>query len=348
MIANLLIFFILVLGGISASAANTVTFSISDSIVSSDEKCVVSFCKITNYDNRTTVVIDVVCQDEPFTIHKVEWVNGGKVCLPLEPFSLTVQPSETVGKNVRWHISIDFPFSTKFWKNDKLVLFTDSGKYSCQTSVSGTLDNAIMLLREDYEQQLADSQKTARDVWTILLIVIGVVVVAGLAIFVTVRRRFVKNRNKIEELSLLIVERTGQNRELEAKVASLYGSRFDTLNMLCNEYFEKSESDKLKIKLYNEVEKHILSLRDSKSVNELESIVNTYLDNILVKIKKQIPSLTVSDLRFLTYLYAGFSPRAVCILTDIKLKNFYNKRSRLKTRILDSDAEDKDFFASKI
>lgn len=118
--------------------------------------------------------------------------------------------------------------------------------------------------------------------------------------------------------------------------------------MLCNEYFEKSESEKVKLTLYNEVEKHILSLRDSKSVSELEQIVNTFLDNILVKVKEQLPGLSRNDLTFLTYLYAGFSPRAVCIFTDIKIKNFYNRRSRLKERILASDAPDREFFVSKM
>lgn len=38
---------------------------------------------------------------------------------------------------------------------------------------------------------------------------------------------------------MLISERTDRNKELETKVDALYGSRLDTLNLLCNEYFEK-------------------------------------------------------------------------------------------------------------
>ena len=147
---------------------------------------------------------------------------------------------------------------------------------------------------------------------------------------------------------MLISERTDRNHELETKVNALYGSRLDTLNMLCNEYFEKNESEKMKLSLYNEVEKHILALRDSKSIAELETIVNSYLDNILIRVKEQLPQLGRRDLAFLTYLYAGFSPRAICIFTDIKIKNFYNRRSRLRGGILSSDAPDKDFFISKI
>ena len=147
---------------------------------------------------------------------------------------------------------------------------------------------------------------------------------------------------------MLISERTNRNHELEAQVNTLYSSRLDTLNMLCNEYFEKSDSEKVKLSLYNEVEKQILALRDTKRIAELEAIVNKYMNNILVKVREQLPELTGKDLIFLTYLYAGFSPRAVCIFTDIKIKNFYNRRSRLKDRILESNAPDKEIFVSKM
>ena len=110
----------------------------------------------------------------------------------------------------------------------------------------------------------------------------------------------------------------------------------------------KEPWEKVRLTLYNEVEKHILALRDSKNIEELENLVNTYLDNILAKVRNQLPELSRKDLTFLTYLYAGFSPRAICIFTDIKIKNFYNRRSRLKERILTSDAPDKEYFASKI
>lgn len=54
----------------------------------------------------------------------------------------------------------------------------------------------------------------------------------------------------------------------------------------------------------------------------------------------------MNDLKFLTYIYAGFSPRAVCVFMDIKIKTFYNRRNLLKERILASDAPDREYFVS--
>lgn len=147
---------------------------------------------------------------------------------------------------------------------------------------------------------------------------------------------------------MLVAERTARNEELRQKVDSLYGSRLDTLNLLCNEYFDRNDSPQMRVTLYNEVEKQILALRDSKSVEALQDMVNIYVDNILVKVTEQLPTLSKADVKFLTYLYAGFSPRAVCIFTDIKIKNFYNRRLRLKERILSSDAPDREWFVSKM
>lgn len=339
---------ILILALLPVKAVNIVSYTVSDSVAESSEKLEMHYRSLSNDDNRTRICFELKSANTPFTIYKAEWVNCDSVYSPLEPFSLIARTDEVSGKSTEWHISLDFPFSDRFDEKDVLILDTDKGIVRCPVSRAGELKETIDILRNDYEEKIDASNKSSRRAWMVLAGVLTVVLTAGCLILVAVRRRFIRKRKEIEELSLLITERTGRNLELEAKVDALYGSRLDTLNMLCNEYFEKSESEKVKLTLYNEVEKHILSLRDSKSVSELEQIVNTFLDNILVKVKEQLPGLSRNDLTFLTYLYAGFSPRAVCIFTDIKIKNFYNRRSRLKERILASDAPDREFFVSKM
>ena len=303
---------------------------------------------LSNADDRVRISFKLKSANVPFTIYKVEWMNCDSVIVPSEPFSLIAQTNEVTGKSTEWNITIDFPFSNTFGENDVLILHTDKGIVRCPTSRIGELKEEIELIRGYYEDQLDHSKKSGGKAWFLLYATLICVTIIGGVILIIVRHRLARKRKEIEELSILISERTDRNQELEAKVNALYGSRLDTMNMLCNEYFEKSDSEKIKLTLYNEVEKHILTLRDSKSIRELECNVNRFLDNILVKVKEQLPELSRNDLIFLTYLYAGFSPRAVCIFTDIKIKNFYNRRSRLKERILASDAPDKEFFVSKM
>lgn len=339
---------LLLLNCLSANSANTVTYSISDSIANQAGKLEMQFRSISNRNDKVRISFVLKSANTPFTIYKVEWINCDSVYSPLEPFSLTAQTNEVSEKNAEWRISLDFPFSDSFDEKDVLILDTDKGMVRCPTSREGELQETINILRDDYAKQLNQSKESSRKVWQISVVFVSCAIIAAFVAFIIAKNRLTRKRKEIEELSLLISESTDRNIELKAKVDALYGSRLDTLNMLCNEYFEKNDSEKVKLTLYNEVEKHILALRDTKNIVELESIVNYYLDDILSKTKEQLPELNHKDLTVLTYLYAGFSPRAICIFTDIKIKNFYNRRSRLKDRILASDAPDREYFASKM
>ena len=326
------------------NGTNIVTYVVSDSIDYSSEKLKMELESFSNGDDKVRISFKLKSANVPFTIYDARWVNCDTTLVPSEPFSLIAQTNEVSGKNTEWHISLDFPFSDTFDDGDVLILNTDRGIIRCPTSITGKLRVEMDLLRNDYENAKMSVQNT----WILLFVTLASVIVISAIILIVVKRRLTRKQREIEELSMLISERTNRNYELEAQVNTLYSSRLDTLNMLCNEYFEKSDSDKVKLSLYNEVEKQILALRDTKRIAELETIVNKYMDNILAKVREQLPELTGKDLIFLTYLYAGFAPRAVCIFTDIKIKNFYNRRSRLKDRILESSAPDKETFVSKM
>ncbi|MBD5336679.1 MAG: hypothetical protein HDR95_05145 [Bacteroides sp.] len=332
----------------SINATNIITYVVADSIESGSEKLKIEFESLSNEDDKVRISFKLKSANVPFTIYDAKWVNCDSTLVPTDPFSLIARPNEVSGKNTEWHISLDFPFSDTFEDSDVLILNTDKGIVRCPTSRAGKLREDMDLLRTEYENKLDRSITCSRKAWIFFYITLASGIVIGSTILIIVKRRLTRKRKEIEELSMLISERSDRNHELEAQVNTLYSSRLDTLNMLCNEYFEKSDSEKVKLSLYNEVEKHILALRDTKSINELEGIVNKYMDNILVKVREQLPELNRKDLIFLTYLYAGFSPRAVCIFTNIKIKNFYNRRSRLKERILETNAQDKEFFVSKM
>ena len=332
---------------LSINATNIVHYSVSDSMANQAERLELRYKSISNENNKVRISFELKSVNTPFTVYKAEWINCDSVYAPLEPFSFMAPSNDVTGKRTEWHISLDFPFSDSFDENDVLVLYTDKGLVKSPTSREGELTNYINILWDEYEHQLDNSKENSRKVlWISAVLLLCVIIVSFLA-FIIAKRRLIRRRKDIEELSVLMSDRIERNRELEAKVEALYGSRLDTLNMLCNEYFEKRDSEQMKITLYNEVEKYILALRDPKSLLELEGFVNRFLDNILDKVKDQLPELNKKDLIFLTYLYAGFSPRGVCIFTDIKIKNYYQRRSRLRERILASDAPDKELLYLK-
>ena len=329
-------------------STNIVTYSVLDSDNIPDERLIMEFNSLSNENDRTRISFTLKSANTPFTIYDVKWKNDGNTYLPQEPFSLIARSDEVDGKSTEWKISIDFPFSSHFTYDDELILSTDRGEVRCYTTHAGELLHKIDLLNKQYAENMAESKSKSNMAWIILIVALSIILVAGCAAYLLVRRHLDLKRQKIEELSILISDKSAINEELQRKVDDLYGIRLDTLNLLCGKYFEKSTSDKSKATLCNDVENLILSLRDKDSVDKLTEIVNTYLDNIIDRVQGQIPELPGKDIVFLTYLYSGLSPRAVCILTDIRIKNFYNRRSRLKDRILSSDAIDKDYFVSKM
>ena len=85
----------------------------------------------------------------------------------------------------------------------------------------------------------------------------------------------------------------------------------------------------------------------SRDQKELEEIVNTVNDNIIVKLRKQFPKFKPADIDLLCYIYAGFSAQIISVIIGDSVSNVYNRKSRLKARIAASDSAEKDFLFRK-
>ena len=189
-------------------------------------------------------------------------------------------------------------------------------------------------------------EKSTKWLYIAVLIFIGCLL---LSLFYYKKSRSKKTKNTILLAQHLEYSNTN-NAELDKKIKELYSGRWEVFNRLCDEYFNKkdAETDSVRISVHKELERQITELRSTKSLVELEELVNTYNNGIITRIRTQMPQLSNKDVAFLTYLYAGFSPKAICLFTDSKIKNFYNRRTRLRDKILESDAPDRKEFSSKM
>ncbi len=347
MITLLLFLIILLLGIIPVNAENKVSHSVADTVISSGS-LIFKGRGVGNMKGDRTDIRFGLQSSEPFVVYKVEWINVDSVKTPLEHFYLDADENIPTGKSLSWSINLEFPYTSIFGDYDQLKVYTDKGIIKYFTSERGRYEQEIGALQKTHDDYVVKSGKSMRILWVVAIGLLVVVAMISIVIYVRLHRRLENRNREIENLSLMIEDRSERNLELREKVNALYQSRLDTLNMLCNGYFDNNESEKMKEVFYKDVEKHILALRDNKSVEALEEIVNEYLDDTLNRIREQIPELSVNDLKFLTYIYSGFSPRAVCIFMNIKPKTFYNRRNLLKERILVSDAPDREFFVSKM
>lgn len=152
----------------------------------------------------------------------------------------------------------------------------------------------------------------------------------------------------IEQLSADLSTEISENNTGKAEIERLFRERWQTINLLCNEFFEKSDSEKTRASIVNEIEKELDLMRTPRKLRQIETLTDSYMGGIVTRLREQCTFISDDDITFITLIYAGFSPRAVCIFTGIKLKYFYTKRSRLASRILASSAPNRQEFASRL
>ncbi len=150
-----------------------------------------------------------------------------------------------------------------------------------------------------------------------------------------------------EQLSVLVGSQEKQIADLNLYVEELFRNQWNTLNTLCNEFYEK-DSESMKVSIVKSIEKEIAKIVNEGNIEHIEETVNKSMNDIAKSLREQCGFLKESDFVFIILNYAGFTARTVCMFTGIKFKHFYNKRARLIERIAKSDAKDKELFVSKL
>jgi len=288
----------------------------------------------------------VLCKRTPETGRQERYAT-------ISPFNLHLGDSTDRHRMDSVYIKNKFPFTHAFYEDDSLVVLTDRGNITLYLDEDRRSAAKYSPIIHKIENQLVESEehldKTQRrlSIFIVLLIFLPCLfALAGLAVFLYVKRKQALRTEEISGLLTILSERETGYRELQADVTELFKKNFETINALCYEYFEKGDTPLLRKSIYLEVEKEIMKLKNPVYVKNLEDALNRYCDNVIDKVSAQLPFLTDKERTLLVYLYSGLSARSICILTDIQIKNFYMRRQRLKAKILASDAPDKDIFVA--
>lgn len=253
---------------------------------------------------------------------------------------------------------------------DSAVFYTDSILVIQNQEISDKLKRSAVSAQRDYYNNKAKQQEQANRKLSLTIFVCIIIAIIVSVILLLINRFRIKLKNieiekKVDDILILsnkIQEQNDNIKQLNIKLSNevlskdsfnrvieeLFHKKWELLNLLCNEYFEKGGSEKTRITIIKDIENEILKMRSKKNLKSIESAVNQYMDNIVVKLREQCPFIKEDDIIFITLLFAGFSPRAVCLFTDIKLKYYYNKKSRLIDRILSSEAPDKALFVEEM
>ena len=219
-----------------------------------------------------------------------------------------------------------------------------------------TLQQPLMAAQRDHYQSRLQVEELRNLNYRYLMSIAALVLLIVAAIlYIYVRNRF---RHKQEELSeymelsegLLqrISEHDSAAVQMQSQIAELFGGQFQLLNMLSETYYEHSASKAMKEQIFAKVKDEIERLQSGKELPKIEAIVNKHLDNVMARLRNELPHLKEKDYAFLTLLYARFSGKAISVFLGESRSNVYKIKQRLREHISLSDAPSKDLFLSKL
>ena len=164
-----------------------------------------------------------------------------------------------------------------------------------------------------------------------------------------IRKELQLSHTQLEELR---VQLHTHDDTMHTQIAELLGGQFQLLNRLSETYYElesSKEDTPIRNRIFEQVKAEIDSLRDGGGKYiELEAIVNRNLDNIMTRLRAELPHLKEQDFIYLTFFYARFSGKAISLFTRTKRDTIYKIKERLCNKIKTSDAPSRDFFLSKL
>ena len=132
---------------------------------------------------------------------------------------------------------------------------------------------------------------------------------------------------------------------MQAQIAELFGTYSKLLNSLSETYYENQGS---KSAIFAQIEKEIKKISEGNMIVELEAILNTNLDNIMARLRAELPHLKEKDYVFLTLLYARFSGKTIATFMKLERNHIYQIKHRLRDEIKSSDAPSRDFFLKNL
>ena len=69
--------------------------------------------------------------------------------------------------------------------------------------------------------------------------------------------------------------------------------------------------------------------------------MNKHKGDVMRVLRESMPEFSEMDYRLLCFLYAGFSAKAISVFTGDSIGNIYMRKSRLKSKISQSNTENR-------
>ena len=147
-----------------------------------------------------------------------------------------------------------------------------------------------------------------------------------------------EQRQNIKVLENSIEIQSNDLRNKDIVLETLFKDKWTTLNLLCNEYYEKGDSPIMRKHITDSIEKELKKIGSRKGIALIEVAVDSHFDGIINRLRTECTNLTEKDITLAVLIIAGFSGKAISYLMGIKTGNFYVSKRRLIDRISSSNS----------
>lgn len=213
-------------------------------------------------------------------------------------------------------------------------------------AISSALRQSLATTQRNYyesQYELTKLKIKNRTQNLVIIIFITLCIIITFTWFVTIRIRLYNKEKEdhlkyAEEIKRQLEDaRKEDYPELKRKYVALYKSKFEVIGALYEQYsmsFEKKNAEKA---VYEKVAELMKDFKEDFDDNKnLENILNDGLDNIMTKLRSEMPKLKEMDYSVFCLIAIGFDVTTISYLLNVTMNTVYIRKSRMKQSI---DAE---------
>ena len=221
----------------------------------------------------------------------------------------------------------------------------DSRAYDYMRRYVSVKDSLFEVQRGAQVAELERRYRTANEValreaslryraWIAALAAVLVVMAAGWAV-VSYRRKLRRRDEQLSESHDSLTSRLDASDAREAAVKRLLEGRVAAVRDIAATYYTFGEGERLTAKMRD------LALSPAV-LADVVGMADLYSDRAVTRLREQLPGWTARNYDFAALVIAGFSPQEICVMLGMSLNGVYTLKSKLKRRIAESGAADRE------
>lgn len=217
-----------------------------------------------------------------------------------------------------------------------------------------TLQQSLGAIQRDFyknELCLEEQRRELARQRTVFTSSLAGIIILCLIVFFAIRER--KKKQRIEELMASLDEHEDEllhiREDNEKVIGNLVKEKLWRVNQLARDYNNPDEKESKK-KILNQFEIILSDLRNNaQNIKMIEKMLDDYCDGLMMKFKKEVPSVKGDKLKIATFFFAGVDYQTIHLLCPThSSSSLKTLRSRLRTEIKASGAAHMDLFLKKL